>query len=523
MKCGVPDPLWLAQSKFKRRRYDECIAIATELLSASRVPDKAVWLLKCAALTAKNWVDDTEMEEEGIAEALLDEHATADAPRPGTSLQGGRRGGRGRTSAGPDQGVRPVSASGRPLTGFARPGSASARQGTAGRLGTSSFQTNRSGTGKPLSALGRAVRLGTASMLAEPSGVFIDVDRLDLARYAKRPHIAKALCDFLLYHDHNPRKALELAAKATAAAGFDDWWWKARLGKCYYQLGLLRDAERQLNSALRAAPRVETALELAKVYVRLDQPQNVLECYAAVSEAFDHPTDPQLLAASARLHEGIGKVEQSIALYKEALALEPSCVEAMASLASHHFYSDQPEVAMRYYRRLLQVGPTMQHSVELWNNLGLCAFYASQHDMALPCMQRALALVAGEDGGGVCAADVWHNIGQIAIGIGDLSLGYQALKIAIANDPNHAESYTNLGVLELRRGALDVAQSNFRTAQNLAPYMYEAFFNGALLAYKGGQLESAYRQVCSALAAYPRHAASNELKLLLQQQFASLS
>ena len=83
--------------------------------------------------------------------------------------------------------------------------------------------------------------------------------------------------------------------------------------------------------------------------------------------------------------------------------------------------------------------------------------------------------------------------------------------------------YTNLGVLELRRGALDSAQSNFRTAQSLAPHMYEPFFNGALLAHKSGQHEAAYRQVCSALKAYPEHAPSNELKALLQKQFTSLS
>jgi hypothetical protein len=53
--------------------------------------------------------------------------------------------------------------------------------------------------------------------------------------------------------------------------------------------------------------------------------------------------------------------------------------------------------------------------------------------------------------------------------------------------------------------------------------MYEPFFNGALLAHKSGQHEAAYRQVCSALKAYPEHAASNELKALLQKQFTSLS
>jgi tetratricopeptide repeat protein 8 len=32
-----------------------------------------------------------------------------------------------------------------------------------------------------------------------------------------------------------------------------------------------------------------------------------------------------------------------------------------------------------------------------------------------------------------------------------LGLAYQAFKIAISVDPNHAESYNNIGVLELRK------------------------------------------------------------------------
>ena len=119
----------------------------------------------------------------------------------------------------------------------------------------------------------------------------------------------RVLCDYIVYVDHNMRKALELAAAATQvctsvadepplvgsplvqaqphscqlacnlgpashagvlphvrtcmsapplmvpcarqACGYEDWWWKARLGKAYYQLGLLRDAEQQLASSLR--------------------------------------------------------------------------------------------------------------------------------------------------------------------------------------------------------------------------------------------------------------------------------
>ena len=113
-------------------------------------------------------------------------------------------------------------------------------------------------------------------MQANNTGQFIDADRLDLKKYAQRPSVAKALCDFLLYHDHNPRKALELCAQATVQADFKDWWWKARLGKCYYQLGLYRDAEKQFKSSLKEQPMVVVILELAKVYIKIDQPNNAL-------------------------------------------------------------------------------------------------------------------------------------------------------------------------------------------------------------------------------------------------------
>jgi tetratricopeptide repeat protein 8 len=43
-------------------------------------------------------------------------------------------------------------------------------------------------------------------------------------------------------------------------------------------------------------------------------------------------------------------------------------------------------------------------------------------------------------------ADVWYNLGHIAIGIGDLALSEQCFKIAISVDSTHSEAYNNIGV-----------------------------------------------------------------------------
>ena len=69
--------------------------------------------------------------------------------------------------------------------------------------------------------------------------------------------------------EHNTRKALEMCAEATEISEYKSWWWKARLGKCYFKLGMLRDAEKQLKSALKLLPLVSTYLELVNVYVHV--------------------------------------------------------------------------------------------------------------------------------------------------------------------------------------------------------------------------------------------------------------
>ena len=319
-----------------------------------------------------------------MADLLLDENATAQTPRPGTSLARP-----GTSRSGPNAGVRPTTQGGRPVTGFARPGTGAGRPGTKSRGGDVSIESalrgGRPGTSRPVTSGGRAVRVGTASMLAEPGGPFVDLEKLDLRKYAARPALARALCDYMLYHDRNPRKAVELCSLATTRASFKDWWWKERLGKSYYQLGLLRDAEKQFKSSLNDCPTVTATNQLAKVHIRHDQPFAAVAVYEKGAAQF--PGELSMILVQARICDALGELDEGVELYKQALRWDASNVEAVACLASHHFYGDQPEMALRHYRRLLQMGV---NTCELWNNVGLCCFFASQYDMTLHCFDLSL-------------------------------------------------------------------------------------------------------------------------------------
>ncbi|MEE6494296.1 hypothetical protein FKM82_017084 [Ascaphus truei] len=544
------EPLLQAWSYFRRRKFELCSQSCAQILE-KEPRDQAAWSLKTRALTEMVYVDEIDVDQEGIAEMMLDENAIAQMARPGTSLKQPVTS----KSGGPSPAVRPVTQSGRPITGFVRPSTQSGRPGTMEQA----IRTPRTAhTARPItSASGRSVRLGTASMLTNPDGAFINLSRLNLAKYAQEPSLAKTLFEYIFHHENDVKNALELAALATDHAQFKDWWWKVQLGKCYYRLGLYREAEKQFKSALAHQDIVDIFLYLGKsdghvtaavqprshccrerappgtpshtwalavyfifskvlqfqVYIRMDQPLTALTLFKQGLDRF--PKEVNILCAIARIHEEMNNMSSASEYYKEVLKQDNTHVEAIACIGSNHFYSDQPEIALRFYRRLLQMGV---YNCQLFNNLGLCCFYAQQYDMILTSFQRALSLAKDEEE----AAEVWYNLGHVAVGIGDLNLAYQCFKLTLANNNDHAEAYNNLAVLEMRKNHVEQARALLQTASALAPHMYEPHFNFASLSDKIGDLQSSYVAAQKSEAAFPDHVESKQLIEKLKQHFAMI-
>jgi len=161
------------------------------------------------------------------------------------------------------------------------------------------------------------------------------------------------------------------------------------------------------------------------------------------------PYETSILQGLARIYEGIGNNEESIKYYREVMQSDNTHVEAIACIATNYFYSDQPEVALKFYRRLLQMGI---YNSELFNNIGLCCFYAQQYDMIFICFERALHLATND----MQIADVWFNLGHVALGVGDNSLAYQCFRLCLSYNNDCAEAYNNLGVLEMAHNRNDL-------------------------------------------------------------------
>lgn len=454
-------------------------------------------------LTQQVRVDDLEAEEDGIAEMVMGEDAMTDVARPGTSLRTGLR------SASTSQAMRPVTQSGRPITGVFRPG-------TQGRPETveSALRAPRTAkTARPMtSSSGRFVRLGTASMVAS-DGPFINLRRVNVSKYARDTCLSRPLFEYIVYNENEIRLGLEVASEATKESEYRDWWWKLQLGKCYYKIGLMREAERQLRSCLKD-PMVtcDPFLWLGKVFIRMDQPLSAMEVYREGMDRFPRDLHIHL----ARIHEALNEHDSAASLYRHVLHLDPTNVEAVACIAMHMFYTEQPEVALRLYRRILQ----MAASCEVYNNLGLCCYYSQQYDMALTCFERALLFSDSDE----TTAEVWYNLSHIALGTGDRKLADQTLRLAIVANNVHAEAYNNLAAIEGNKKNSNFIQVNalFLSASNHGPHLFEPRYNLAVVNEKIGKYDPAFVNVKQALKLYPEYYSAQDLFQKLRKLYENV-
>lgn len=404
----------------------------------------------------------------------MDENAITAAGR--TALRTGK------TPSTAAQSGRPASQYGRPISGILRPGSQSGT--TDGRLMSgkrlSTARTSRSARPLTSSSLPYHRRLGTASMIARSATLdsatealdepetFVQVSRLDLQKYAQRTTVAKPLLLFLTQVLGDQRSALQLASSAcelanrrngssSGAPGIGNvgknitsgpsWWWQLQHAKCLFRLGLLRQAELELRSALRHPnAHVDCVLWLSRLLMRLHQPSNAIEMLQQSLSRW--PNETTIRLHIARLAESQMDSEQTVAAYKQLLHIEPINGEAIACIALQHFYNEQPEVALCYYRRVLHTtsGTGGVGCARLYINLALCCFHAQQLQLVFVCVQRALRAADGAE----VRADVWYDAGTIALASGDRSLAMQCFRLALVVNPSHAESYNNLAVLELQ-------------------------------------------------------------------------
>jgi len=460
---GAPS-LWSAYAQLRGRRFVECIATCHGVLR-SRPQDPGALTLLMRAQAGLCAGTGLAKDVEGVpAEAAF----PALGPHPG--LRGGPT-----AAGGVVAGQQPQQ-----MPGTAAPGTAFAR---GGRVPTAQARALGTAAGGRRERLGTS-RLGTASFRLGTAAAASDQQVLDPRRLPDVKGLGRVRCDYMLQVAGDARGALALCTEALAEAPAD-WWWALRAGVCHWHLGMYRDAVHVLEASLQCnAAHPPTYLWLASALAGVGQVGRALALLRMAHDRF--PSDARALVGAARLlggPSGAASPAACHALHARVAEADPRHVAAAAALARHAFESAQPEVALRYYQKLVQQGVA---GPELWANLGITCFECSQYDMALGCFARALSGPAPD----AVLAQVWYNAGLVAIALGELGLASQCLKLAVHVDADHHAAFVNMGALEHRRGNAGAALSEFKTAAS-AGAVPEACFGGALLEASAGNLHEA--------------------------------
>ncbi|KAL4715549.1 hypothetical protein ACJJTC_009175 [Scirpophaga incertulas] len=293
-----------------------------------------------------------------------------------------------------------------------------------------------------LHSAARASRAATALVAGAP---FTSGTSLSLRFLTKEDKLfnsaAKTLFEYVYYCEGDVRKAMDIVFQAQNLNDGTDWWWNFSLARCYFVLGMHRNTEACLRQALKQNKHIAIYLRLVAMYVSSNQPLSALEVCKQGLAAF-HEYTP-LTLEQARIHDQMGNATLAVKEYRMVASENPSNIEATACIAMHNFYNDQPEIALRYYRRLLA---TTNAGPEIYNNLGLCCLYCNQWDLILPCFRQALYFSTDPE----ISSDIWFNLVQTALSTGDMPLARRCLQVSLAINSKHDASREALHRLNAR-------------------------------------------------------------------------
>jgi Flp pilus assembly protein TadD len=192
-----------------------------------------------------------------------------------------------------------------------------------------------------------------------------------------------------------------------------------------------------------------------------------------------------------------GKVDEAIACYKRAIAIDPTYIKGHKNLGKALWAQGKAAEAVAIYQKAIKLQPD---DATIHNALGLALRRVGKLADAVAAYRKAIELKPDN-------AEAYSNLGIVWQTQRKLVEAIRAFRKAIELKPDFAEAYSNLGVALRNQGKLDEAVAAFRKASELGPEMVMAHCNlGHALREQGRFAEAlaAYRRGHELVARNPR-------------------
>jgi predicted O-linked N-acetylglucosamine transferase (SPINDLY family) len=194
----------------------------------------------------------------------------------------------------------------------------------------------------------------------------------------------------------------------------------------------------------------------------------------------------------------LGRFDEAILAGQASIALEPTA-EAYSVIGYCYHTRGMLEQAIAAYQEAAAVNPNY---ADAFNNIGACFHGLGRLDEAQIALQQSLALNPQNP-------YALNNLGNVLKNLGKIEEAIGCFGQAVLLSPQYAEAYNNLGVALKTRGDYDPAMIAYRQAIALKPNYAVACNNLGAALLECGQLDDALTCFSEAVALTPNFNAAH--------------
>lgn len=209
-------------------------------------------------------------------------------------------------------------------------------------------------------------------------------------------------------------------------------------------------------------------------------------------------------------HHRAGRLQDAEALYREILARNPGCVDALHQLGVIALQVGQDAIAVDLIGRAAVLAPAVP---AIHSNLGEAYRRSGRLNEAVASFRHALVLQPN-------FTDALHNLANTLAIQGRLDEALACGRRALALNPSFATTHNTLGSILREQGRSGEALACFQQALALNPRLTEAHNNLGLVLQELGQPAEAIACYRRALALHPDYSATHS-NLILALQYRS--
>lgn len=243
-------------------------------------------------------------------------------------------------------------------------------------------------------------------------------------------------------------------------------------------------------------------------------------------------SSPELHNNRGRLHLGRGAIDEALAEFQAALAIDAENADALLAIGSVRELQGNAAEALRFAERALAADPD---SVGALAAIARVRCEAGELQEAARLYRAALAITDASPMLHVGLGDVLHRAGNVRgairsfeaalaldpddraahynLGVSSGALGrtddaLKSYRAAIALDPDHpqaAAAHNNIGSIQRAAGDVDAALASFETAAALSPAHLESRFNAAIIHLDRDEAPAAVERLEQAARIAPNH------------------